>query len=309
MTTKWTRVATAALATVLGAIAAEDKGVWVLNDLEAAKTQAATEKKDLLVDFSGSDWCGWCIKLDHEVFSKKEFQDAASKDFVLAVLDFPRKPENKAKIGEEKQKLNEKASKEYGIRGFPTVILMTADGKPYARTGYQAGGVEAYLKHLDELKQKKAQKGQLEEKARQPGLAASERAKLLDQIIGLTEPEMAFAAHKADMEEIVKLDANNEAGLKSKYQLALKEGEFQATMEADDAKKAAGILEGAIADLKPSGEKLQDLYFTLGGAYFELEQKDKVKECLDKALAAAPDSKVAPRIKATRDRLFPAEKM
>ena len=60
-----------------------------LTDLEAAKKQAAAEKKDILVDFTGSDWCVWCIRLKKEVFDQKAFEPAA-KDFVFVELDFPR---------------------------------------------------------------------------------------------------------------------------------------------------------------------------------------------------------------------------
>ena len=75
----------------LGAsLAAAAEGPW-LTDFEEAGKQAAKEDKAILMDFTGSDWCGWCIKLDKEVFSKKEFLDFASKHLVLLEVDFPRK--------------------------------------------------------------------------------------------------------------------------------------------------------------------------------------------------------------------------
>ena len=60
------------------------------HDMQAAMKQAAEEKKDLLLDFTGSDWCGWCIKLDSEVFSKDAFQSSAPKNCVLVKLDYPQ---------------------------------------------------------------------------------------------------------------------------------------------------------------------------------------------------------------------------
>ena len=101
----------------------------------------------ILADFSGSDWCGWCIKLDKEVFSKKPFQEYAKKNVVLFLADFPSRKELPAKVKEQ----NEKLAKQYGVRGFPTVLLLDATGKILGRTGYQRGGPEAYVEHVQKL--------------------------------------------------------------------------------------------------------------------------------------------------------------
>jgi len=125
-----------------------------LTDLEAAKKQAAAEKKDILVDFTGSDWCGWCIRLKKEVFDQAEFAEA-SKKFVLVEIDFPRAkkqtPEVKAR--------NEALSKQFAISGFPTILLLDAQGEVYAQTGYQEGGAPAYLKHLAQLSKQNTPEG------------------------------------------------------------------------------------------------------------------------------------------------------
>ncbi len=120
------------------------------DDFEAAKAQAAKEGKLLLVDFTGSDWCCWCIKLDEEVFSKKEFVEAAQKDFVLVQIDSPR---DKSKLSKKVKKQNSKLIKKYGIKGFPSVLLMDAEGVKLAKTGYKKGGPAAYLPHLAEMKE------------------------------------------------------------------------------------------------------------------------------------------------------------
>lgn len=139
----------ALLLTPLAAIGAEG---W-LTDFEAAKKKAAAEKKDILVDFTGSDWCGWCIKLDKEVFSTEAFK--AQKDFVLVALDFPRRKE----IPADQKAKNEALMRQWGVRGFPTIILTNASGEAYARTGYQAGGPEKYLPHLAELRKQNTAAG------------------------------------------------------------------------------------------------------------------------------------------------------
>ena len=122
---------------------------WTI-DFEAAKAQAAKEGKLLLVDFTGSDWCVWCKKLDEEVFSKKEFTEAAQKDFVLVQIDSPR---DTSKLSFKTRMQNSALVNKYGIKGYPSVLLMNAEGVKLAKTGYKKGGPDAYLTHLAELKE------------------------------------------------------------------------------------------------------------------------------------------------------------
>jgi thioredoxin-related protein len=129
----------------------QDSGIEWLTDWEKAKQTAAAENKDLLIDFSGSDWCGWCKKLDAEVFTKPEFA-AVSEDFILVLVDFPN---DKSGQSEQLQQQNERLSKEFELEYFPTIFLADSEGKPYAKTGYVEGGPKAYLQHLEELKKQK----------------------------------------------------------------------------------------------------------------------------------------------------------
>lgn len=122
------------------------KAVW-LTSLAEAKAEAAKRKVPILVDFSGSDWCGWCIKLDNEVFSTPVFQEYAAKNLVLLMVDFPR---SKAQDAETKKQNNALVEK-FGIEGFPTVLLLDENEKLLARTSYQPGGAESYVKHLGKL--------------------------------------------------------------------------------------------------------------------------------------------------------------
>ncbi len=119
---------------------------WQTN-LESAKKIAAKENKPILIDFSGSDWCGWCIKLDKEVFSETAFKDYAKDNLVLVLLDFPRKKQ----IDATTKAINEELMEKYGVKGFPTVILIDSNGKLIAQTGYRKGGAAAYVAHLKEL--------------------------------------------------------------------------------------------------------------------------------------------------------------
>ena len=118
-------------------------------DLEKAFVKAKAEKKAVLVEFTGSDWCPPCIAMRKNVFSKKDFVDAASKKYILVELDFPKG--DKA-IAEKNQPFAEK----YKIEGFPTVILFNSAGKEFNRFfASEFPKTEDFLKHLDEVHEKK----------------------------------------------------------------------------------------------------------------------------------------------------------
>lgn len=132
----------------LGSLAFAHEG-WIADFDEAVKV-AKAEKKDLFVDFTGSDWCGWCIRLNKEVFDHEEFLTAIKKDFVLVSLDYPRDPEVKAKVPNPAR--NAELAKKYAIRGYPTILLMTPDGDVFGQTGYEAGGPAKYVESVTKLR-------------------------------------------------------------------------------------------------------------------------------------------------------------
>jgi protein disulfide-isomerase len=126
------------------------ESLW-MHDFEAAKAKAVKEGKPIFINFTGTDWCGWCIKLEKEVFSKKAFQDYAKENLILVEVDFPRKKEQTAELKEQNKKLD----KEYGVEGYPTLYLLDAQGKKLTEDiGYREGGPEAYVAHLKSLLKK-----------------------------------------------------------------------------------------------------------------------------------------------------------
>jgi len=116
-------------------------------DFKKASSAAKASGKYIMLDFSGSDWCGWCIKLEKEVFSQGAFKYFAEKELVCVLVDFPRK---KKQTGEQKQQNRDLATK-YGIRGYPTIIILSPDGEPVGQTGYLQGGSKNYVQHLNEI--------------------------------------------------------------------------------------------------------------------------------------------------------------
>jgi protein disulfide-isomerase len=128
-------------------IALRAEPAWQTN-FEAAKAQAKKENKPLLVDFTGSDWCGFCIRLKKGVWDKPEFAKYAEKNLVLVELDFPRKKKLPADLQKQNDKLNEK----FKIEGFPTILLLDAEGKELDRfVGYEGENAEAYVKKIEKV--------------------------------------------------------------------------------------------------------------------------------------------------------------
>jgi thioredoxin-related protein len=132
---------------VLQGMAAE-KTEW-LTDLPTAQAKAKAENKMVLMDFTGSDWCGWCIKFNKEVYSTKEFADYASKNLVLVELDFPHDKPQSAEL----KKANKELQSKYNVRGFPTTVVLNSDGEKLKEfVGYQEGGPGAFISQLQKLK-------------------------------------------------------------------------------------------------------------------------------------------------------------
>lgn len=117
-------------------------------DYAKAQAQAKAENKLLLLDFTGSDWCGWCIKLNKEVFSQPKFKEYAAKNLVLVEVDFPN---NKPQSAELKKQNNELQNK-YKIEGYPTIVVLNGDGKKVGELGYTPGGPDAFLAELNKIK-------------------------------------------------------------------------------------------------------------------------------------------------------------
>lgn len=120
-----------------------------LNDYKKAQQEAKANNKFLLLNFTGSDWCGWCIKFDREVLSRPQFKDYARDNLVLVELDFPRaKPQSP-----ELRKQNRELAQQYEVVGFPTIVVLNSEGqKLWEYPGYFSGGPEAFIAELQKLR-------------------------------------------------------------------------------------------------------------------------------------------------------------
>lgn len=218
------RLVAAALAATFQLSAASAAELWT-EDFAAAKETAAKEKKDLLMDFTGSDWCGWCIKLKEEVFSKPEFIEAAPKSFVLVELDYPQQKKQDEKIKAQ----NEKLSETYAVEGYPTIILADSTGRAYAKTGYEKGGPESYLKSLDELKSKRVKRDEAFAKAEKAeGL---DKAKAIQEGLKAMDQEIVDAYYDKEVEQLISLDKDDTLGMKKAHEISKASAALQEKLE------------------------------------------------------------------------------
>ena len=138
----------------LGSITLNAQELTWHTDVSKASEIAMKEKKPLLLFFTGSDWCGWCIRLQKEVFKTPEFEKWAKDNVVLVELDFPRRTPQEPEI----QKQNAELQQTFAVQGYPTVWFVNAskkDGKinleKLGSTGYLAGGPSAWLANANQI--------------------------------------------------------------------------------------------------------------------------------------------------------------
>jgi len=280
----------AVLLAALPALLRAADGGWT-EDFEAAKTQAKKDGKDLLIDFTGSDWCVWCQRLHKEVFNEPAFKSGVEKNFILVELDYPRTKEQPANIKDR----NTQLAKDFKIEGYPTVYLTDASGTPYAKTGYQAGGPEKYVQQLDGFRKRKDEIAAARKKAETA--SGAEKAKLLDSVLtNLEENGMNVDDQQDLVSQIKTLDADGKAGLKGKYEAAEK---FKAILTAANGGDIDGAMTQVEAFIKTEGLSpvLKQQALSFKGALLHHKNDDKgAVEALKAAIAVDPNSDQAKRL-------------
>jgi thiol-disulfide isomerase/thioredoxin len=247
-------LATALLGTVWLPASARAEGPWFA-EYDQALAVAQREGKDLLIDFGGSDWCAPCQWLKRSILSRPEFSARAAKHFVLVDIDdLARKP-----MPAGRKERYRKLQQRYGIETFPSVVLATADGRPYARTTYHPAITkpEAYWKHLQPLRQRGRdlraalkRAGKLDGSARAAALAA-----------GLAEVPADFVlrCYQDRVQELRRLDPNDRTGylafLDGRKALAALQGRVQKRGLRAPDRTAVDTL---IKERHLRGETLQD---------------------------------------------------
>ncbi|MEC7813100.1 MAG: thioredoxin family protein [Verrucomicrobiota bacterium] len=297
-------VGTAAILSLPTAQAAEG---WLV-DFEKAKAQAAKEEKSILMEFTGSDWCPPCKALAKNVLTQDVFKTEMPKNFVLLKLDSPR---DKSKQTPEEIEQYKVLSAKYGIQGVPTIFLADAKGRPYYQTvGYSGDPADKYVANLKEQLGTLAKRDAAFAKAEKA--TGTEKAKLLAEGLSLVDDEMALKTYSEVVAEIIELDADNKAGLKTKFDGLKNSVEFKSELEAtmsSNRGKPEDILaaiDKLIAEKKPTGAALQEAVFMKSSILFQTD-KAKAKEMLLEAKELAPQSETGKRIDGILERFFKDE--
>lgn len=193
---------------VAGPLVAEEN--WT-EDIDAAIETANKTNRDLLLLYTGSDWCPPCQKLESEVLARKEFLNEITEKYVLVKFDFPRNSPQDETIAEQNKVWAEK----FGVDQFPTVILADKNAKPFAIAGYEAGGFENYLGMLEESRRLRITRDEKLKLAE--GKQGLEKAQLLDEAISEIREEIIELYYPEIVAEIIELDKEDELGLRTKW--------------------------------------------------------------------------------------------
>lgn len=263
---------------------------WMVG-LDRAQKLAERSGKDMLLDFAGSDWIPPSIDLEERVFSSEEFIEAASKDFILVRLDFPRKLNVQSK---ELQRKNLEAVAKYEVTSYPTVILTDPKGRPYGTTGWKQGiSVESFLKRMAEMQEKRKRRDAHWEAAQEA--EGEEKVRHIVKFLEGKTPPMILKFYGPEYRLALELDPVNYGGLGPVvfYEKSL------AMRKELDALAQEGKWEEAVAALdafrdehcKTNEQKQQIEFFKLNGL-LQLERWNEVMPFLDRIIEMGPDTPV-----------------
>ncbi len=277
---KMTRILCAA--TLAAVVSPAFSAEWMV-DLEAAKAKAKAEGKMVLVDFTGSDWCTWCIRLRQDVLDKPEFEAYAKDKFVFAEVDLPQ---NKARLSQQQLEKNQDVAAQYKIDGFPTVMVMTPEGR---MLGGFVGGLTSVEKAIAPLDEAIANKPLLEAADKLEGM---EKARALLAVFNKLPKGLREGSGLR--EQIQALDPENTTGVMDDILARKQMSEFSQKLQAtsNDAAKALEVIDECIKVSYP--HNLSDLLYAKMSIQLVLARTEddvlKAKETMLQMADANPDS-------------------
>lgn len=296
------------ISTILMTFGALASSAWALpqaTSVESAMPLAKEQGRDIMLEFTGKEWCPPCIHLRTKIMETAEFEQAVGDKYVLVEVIFPRLPSAVAAIPEEQRNANEKLLTHHRIEtGLPTVLLLDAEGYPYAQVAGARRTTADYLKALDEAASVRTKRDAAF--ARAEGLQGLERAAALAEGLNAI-PENCRDKYPEQVKEINALDPENTlgyAGVLTRYANYQKQDaelkaivdSMRGTPDAANLARSESVLKEFLQrkDLEP--EIAQLAWRTLGDTYaFQRRYRD-VYEAYKKAYDCAPKSRIAPRL-------------
>ena len=243
------------------AVDGAELGVWT-QDYAAATNAAATDGKPVFLDFAGSDWCGWCMLMEKKVFSKQEWKDWAATNIYLVTLDFPN---DKSKVPERFRQRNRELSKQYGVRVFPTYIVLDSKGGKLGQLGASRDAKPAKF-----IRQLCGVLG-IDPPAGSAASAADPAAKRIVEAVGAALKAAGKEAEGPDDPTVARLTVLNER--------------FTAAIAAIDTK-------GAPEDFLAAFQSFSDAFAAMAAEFKKLDQTKTLREIgrppqsLEKAVSA-----------------------
>lgn len=290
---------------VLLALAMTTQALPEAANLDAAKTQAAQEKRDIMVDFTGTDWCTACIHLRTKIIDSAAFKKAYGEKFVLVSVDFPRTPELVARIPDEEKQRRENLLTAYRIEGLPGVVLMDEKGMPYEIIQGARRTTAEYLPLVEAGLQKRAARDAAFAKA--AALSGPEKAKALAEGLMIL-PEVCRDKYVTEIDFINSVDTENKLGFKglgSETAALIKQTQdfrnlmasFRGKLDSATLRDSIDKLNEFLAQPNLHPEIRQQALSSIGDSYALLGDYIKMYEHYKKALETAPNSRAAKRIR------------
>ncbi len=274
-------------------------------NLDEALARASAEKRDVFVDFTGTDWCKACIHLRTQIVDSDAFEAAFGEKYVLVSVDFPRTPALVAQIPDDEKRRRESLLTSYRIAGLPGVVLMDEKGMPYEIINGTRRTPEEYIALVNAGLQKRAARDAAFAKA--ASLSGMERAKALAEGLNVL-PTVCRDKYLAEIDFINEADADNTLGYKglgSATAARLKQAEelrdllstFRGKLKREELLDSVAKLDAFLAKPNLDSEVLQEALSAKGDSYALMGEFVKMYECYKAALEAAPESRASNRIR------------
>jgi len=274
---------------ILGGSGSEARaiGIWH-REYAAARNEAVAEGKNLLIVFTGTDWIEICTKFYDEILGQPEFIDAVSSEFALLKLEYPKDSKLPREEAVQKALLRDA----YRVRGFPTVVLTDAEGRPFGLNGFQPTSPKEYAGQLLGIVT-----------TNEEGLAAakeadahsgSEKAKRLSRGIPDLPGALVARFYRKEMEAVLAADPDDSLKLREPFQKLIVESEYERSSQAlaRESKWAEliALTDRFIAEQKLAGAELQGALINRSGFERRAGQQDTATATLREALAIDPES-------------------
>jgi serine/threonine-protein kinase len=256
-------------------------------DFEAAKAQAAREKKDLFLWFTGTDWAEHAVVFKKTYLSREEFFDYAQQHFVMVEMDYPmHRPKTK-----HFPTVHELQSR-WQIQGYPTLILADGAGRAYGTLQGvpQLENFKDYIKRLEDLRRVRIRRDEAIAKAE--AAKGPEKARWLDSALNILPPRFR-ADHDNLIRAVRKEDAEDQSGLRSKYltsEVDLHRHEAQAAGRRKDWAGAARLVTQALEELKPTDNLAWPLISLRANAQAEQGQFERAADDYARTIELSPQS-------------------